>query len=85
MHTEAVRALRAFVKECSCTGRLRKWRGMILSAVATLSVFLQEEDEKDGKLKSGDLQTEMRRLIVDLEADDDAEAKVRLDSHIYVR
>jgi len=44
LRIEAIRALSAIVKVCEGTGRIDKWRGMILSSIATFWVFLQELD-----------------------------------------
>jgi len=74
LHTATARALCAFVENTKGTQRIERWRGMILSAVATAWVNGKEDTKC---LDTSELMQALRDTIALLRVDGGIEAEVR--------
>jgi hypothetical protein len=81
MRTEATRALSAIVEVCEGTGRMDKWRGMILSSIATFWVFWRELDLQRREYLAGEDVEKALRQLLEATIKDSGDAAMVSDSY----
>lgn len=64
MHVEAANAIVAFIEVCRDVGRIERWRGLILSSVATLWCNIKEQNHSTS---TGKLETALRNVVARLQ------------------